>query len=270
MTVHAGDHDISQTNEPGEQTRSVEAIFSYPGYPSDSSNDIALLKLSSPLVLNEFVAPVCLPPQGRRESDYVGKTCYAAGWGTTTESGSISNRLLEVDVPIISDAACNALGTQGSHFKGTTMLCAGTTQGGKDACQGDSGGPLVCVEGSVPILVGVTSWGIGCGRASNPGVYADVINYVNYINQVIDGLTEPTSRVGPGASAAPPVAVPESSLGDKFKAHFSKAACNVKGFFTKVFAKNDNATETCGAVSLRLPLPALALVVLTAVLAVSL
>ena len=37
--------------------------------------------------------------------------------------------------------------------------------------QGDSGGPLVCVEGSVPILVGVTSWGIGCG-----------IKHVSYYN----------------------------------------------------------------------------------------
>ena len=84
ITVHAGNHDSWENNEPGEQTRGVEAIFSYPGYPADSSNDIALFKLSSPLVLNELVSPACLPPQGRQEADYVGKTCYAAGWGTTS------------------------------------------------------------------------------------------------------------------------------------------------------------------------------------------
>ena len=91
--------------------------------------------------------------------------------------------LLEVDLPIISDAVCSAL--QG--IDSPKMLCAGRTEGGADACQGDSGGPLVCVEGTVPILVGVTSWGIGCGKSSNPGVYADVIHYVNYINAVVDG-----------------------------------------------------------------------------------
>lgn len=50
------------------------------------------------------------------------------------------------------------------------MLCAGNARGGKDACQGDSGGPMATRD----TLVGVVSWGVGCGRREFPGVYANV------------------------------------------------------------------------------------------------
>jgi len=64
-----------------------------------------------------------------------------------------------------------------------SMLCAHAS--GRDACQGDSGGPLVIVPNSwyvkKHILVGATSWGVGCADHFLPGVYARV----SYVRQWI-------------------------------------------------------------------------------------
>lgn len=72
-------------------------------------------------------------------------------------------------MPVVNQEAC---GKAYEDFGGITdrMICAGHTEGGKDACQGDSGGPLVA-EGK---LIGIVSWGYGCARPNYPGVYSRV------------------------------------------------------------------------------------------------
>lgn len=59
------------------------------------------------------------------------------------------------------------------------MICAQQPGGGIDACQGDSGGGLTT---PARVLVGVVSFGIGCGRPSHSGVYARVGSFRNWIN----------------------------------------------------------------------------------------
>ena len=67
------------------------------------------------------------------------------------------------------------------------MICGGKT--GEDTCQGDSGGPLIAAVKDEPTgeirytLFGVTSWGIGCGEQGHPGVYAEVADYIPFIQQ---------------------------------------------------------------------------------------
>lgn len=81
-----------------------------------------------------------------------------------------SNVLLRVGIPLVADATCAKLL---NVILSPSMVCAGG-QTGKDSCQGDSGGPLIVETIVSDVLIGVVSWGDGCGRCDTPGVYGRV------------------------------------------------------------------------------------------------
>lgn len=100
------------------------------------------------------------------------------GWGRTQSGGATSQYLLKAEVPVVSDTDCKAAF---SKYNAKAMVCAGYAQGGIDGCQGDSGGPMV-VDGK---LIGISSWGEGCGLPNKPGVYTRVSTYARDLAQQI-------------------------------------------------------------------------------------
>ena len=61
-----------------EKTYSVAKIFYYPWYKG-YDNDIALMKLTEEVELNEYVAPICMPTDPYFE--FFENECVTTGWG---------------------------------------------------------------------------------------------------------------------------------------------------------------------------------------------
>ena len=161
------------------------------------ANDIALLKIAADakthLSANRLARPIALPPKGTKVPE--GAPLIVTGWGTTTQTAVVnglyrdrfgkaklaSAGLLEAELKRISAKACTA----GPNFdKGFALqngqICA-LGEDNRDACQGDSGGPLMWYKKGRPILVGLVSFGPGCGLDRTPGVYTDVAYFRDWI-----------------------------------------------------------------------------------------
>ncbi|CAB1343707.1 unnamed protein product [Coregonus sp. 'balchen'] len=171
-------------SNPNEVSRTVAQIVLHPVYNNDNNdNDIALLRLTSPVSFTNYIRPVCLAAS---DSFYHnGTDSWVTGWGNINEGKFLPSpqALQEVEVPVLGNRQCNCLNGVGSVTD--NMLCAGVLTGGKDSCQGDSGGPMVTKQNSVWIQAGVVSWGFGCARPNLPGVYTRVSRYQPWINSEI-------------------------------------------------------------------------------------
>ncbi|KAF2353547.1 Serine proteases trypsin domain [Trinorchestia longiramus] len=149
----------------------VTEIITHPSYSAVNQDmDFALLRVP-PIELSSYphLRPICLPVE--EEPAYEGKLAVVAGWGNTKAGGLTSPTLLEVTVPVLATRDCQrALGRYADIT--SNMICAGSA--GKDSCQGDSGGPLILQTKHHYEVIGVVSWGMGCGEKGFPGVYSRV------------------------------------------------------------------------------------------------
>ncbi|KRT80826.1 Trypsin, partial [Oryctes borbonicus] len=188
--VRLGDLDLkSEEDNAQPQQFTVSQMIAHPQYKSDSDyNDIALLKLDSAVKYTSFVRPACL----ESSSDLQGRKFIATGWGSVEFAGANSDTLQKVDLDYFPDDRCKQVfGPQRTLKDGvnaTIQLCAGGYDMGKDTCQGDSGGPLqVRLSGrfSTYKIVGITSFGKGCGLEKVPGVYTRVSYYVPWIESIV-------------------------------------------------------------------------------------
>ncbi|CAL9399659.1 Trypsin [Streptomyces sp. enrichment culture] len=147
----------------------VRDVWVNPAY-DDVSNagDYAVLTLAERLPDG---SPLAMAPAG--DAAYTpGTDALVYGWGDTSGAGDYAGSLRAARVSVLPDAVCEEAYPSGAEgeYRSDSMLCAGEMSGGRDACQGDSGGPLVA-RGK---LIGLVSWGSGCGRSGSPGVYTRI------------------------------------------------------------------------------------------------
>ncbi|XP_026106167.1 prostasin-like [Carassius auratus] len=206
-TVYLGRQSQDLPN-PNEVSRTVSQVILHPEYDNlPHDNDMALMRLSSPVTFTNYIQPVCLAAEG---STFNSDMMWVTGWGTINSGVPLPSPqiLQEVDVPMVGNTKCNCL--NGGSIT-NNMMCAGPLEGGKDSCQGDSGGPLVIREGSRWIQAGVVSFGQGCAQPNLPGVYARVSNYQNWIYQHV-GMNNagfvPFTSIAPALDETCPSAMP--------------------------------------------------------------
>ncbi|CAH1107138.1 unnamed protein product [Psylliodes chrysocephalus] len=143
-------------------------------------NDIALMKLDSPMKVSEKNNFVKLPARSHYyglkneglslEKDDISQFCPEAtivGWGTTSKNNYyiVPTKLMCVELPIIPIPVCRFILRMAPAKVTLENVCAGGYKN-KDSCVGDSGGPLLCDN----YQLGITSWGPDCA-VGLPSVY---------------------------------------------------------------------------------------------------
>uniref|UniRef100_A0A4W4FX82 pancreatic elastase II n=1 Tax=Electrophorus electricus TaxID=8005 RepID=A0A4W4FX82_ELEEL len=146
-------------------------------------NDIALIKLQTPVQFSDTIKPACLPKDGQVLPNAT--PCYVTGWGRLWTGGPTPDILQQALLPVVDHQTCSQPDWWGSLVTGK-MVCAGG-DGLLSSCNGDSGGPLNCqsANGSWDVQ-GVVSFGssLGCNYPKKPSVFTRVASYSSWINKV--------------------------------------------------------------------------------------
>jgi len=161
-------------------SKRVQRIFIHNQYSSATlRHDIALMKFDTQLAIdNYYIVPVCIPDQSE---DWQSKHGWATGWGTLFSGGSVSRYLMQVHMIHLTNDRCKQ--RFGTSVDTAMQMCGGEVGQGIDTCQGDSGGPYVFQGQSQNwYLIGITSWGYGCGDG---GVYTKVAYYKNWVEGIL-------------------------------------------------------------------------------------
>jgi secreted trypsin-like serine protease len=187
---------------------------------AEMGNDIALIQLS-----DSWKGPICpraaLPEVGwslaLRVAGFGAQSYDASPKEFTRSNGTVfkanSAQLKQVTLVEANQKLCqNAY----SNFKaeiGDAQICAGLRWNGDDSCQGDSGGPLVAMDNTqCPNLVGIVSWGDGCGIGGRYGVYTRISHYEAWITKQITETTAGPVEIAARTAAPPSLAETQQQL----------------------------------------------------------
>ena len=147
--------------------------------------DIALIKIdpNSNKLAGTAIAGIAAAEEGALSTARVSVT----GWGVTERRYQATILLQYVEIPYVDNGICNMKRSYDGEVT-DRMLCAGEPKGGKDTCRGDSGGPATTQIGAVRRLVGIASWGVGCGEPDMYGVYTRVSYFREWIAKQTAGV----------------------------------------------------------------------------------
>ncbi|XP_062498780.1 serine protease 30-like [Corticium candelabrum] len=127
-------------------------------------------------------------------------SCNVAEWGANEkrELGAKRNpkttSLKELHLPIADKTAClDSTSDYLKHDITNYTVCARDGTGNNDAWDSDSGGPLFCkcendeeIGPDSYVIVGIVSWGEGCGQPGKYGVFMHLLNLMDWVRTVLE------------------------------------------------------------------------------------
>ncbi|XP_037319244.1 coagulation factor X [Pungitius pungitius] len=186
--VKLGEFDVL-VDDGNEATHTVETLITHSMFRKDTyNNDIALIKLATPIKFSRFILPACLPDPVFAEKVLMRQEDgMVSGFGRLGERQETSTILQRLTLPYVDRNTC----LESTQLRiSPRMFCAGYDTIAKDACQGDSGGPHVTRYSDTYFVTGIVSWGEGCAKKGKYGVYTQVSKYISWIRQGIAGLMQ--------------------------------------------------------------------------------
>ena len=121
MIILGGEHSLKR-DDGFEQTRRVIDYIQHTKYKAPNFfNDICLLHLEDPFIINRFVQPV----EPTFKTPYYGAMCMISGWGSSSEgSFEAEDILMFAEVPILEEMDCE-LPYNLQEYDRNQMICAG-------------------------------------------------------------------------------------------------------------------------------------------------
>ncbi|XP_049540826.1 brachyurin-like [Anopheles darlingi] len=159
---------------------STAGIRAHPQYnPTNIRNDIAVVRLNSPITFNARVQPARLPARSDTRQ-FGGFTGTVSGFGRTSDaSTAVSPVVRFVTNPVMTNADCIARWNT-ALIQAQNVCLNGAN--GRSSCNGDSGGPLTVQDGGASLQIGIVSFGSAGGCAIGmPSVYARVSHFLGWI-----------------------------------------------------------------------------------------
>ncbi|CAH1389857.1 unnamed protein product [Nezara viridula] len=169
--------------------KNIRKFFVHSDYdPTELFCDYGAIAVSSDIAFNGKTRPAKLPEGNFTEtSDLLDQytkdkiECKAYGWGATTARSHTGLKV--VGLHLLKTEVCQKIlaAKLMGRINDEIQLCTLEEKGRKDACQGDSGGPLSCYG----VIWGLVSWGEGCARPGNPGIFARTDVAKKWLEEVV-------------------------------------------------------------------------------------
>lgn len=162
----------------GGQELLVENILYHPKF-SSRTNDygVALLVLSESVWVANAI-PISMATNDDAIVEGASLTVAGWGWEEFVYYTEFAPTLQVVQIPILGDEACS----NAYSIVSDVMFCAAYLEStGRGFCFGDNGGPGV-ING---VLVGIISFGGGCGDGTNAGVLIRVSKVKDWVDSII-------------------------------------------------------------------------------------